>query len=132
ALDRPAIAQGGDQGLLDHSHVLSTGALDFHAVLDAQHALLDLGQHRAAAVFEDEGLAQTQGLAIHFEDLLTAVVFDPEIIADGHQLLSHLIVVHIPTTTQRSTAPLLALFSPLLSSVAHPCISFVCAFTCYV
>src|SRR5205814_1039298 len=55
-LDRPAFAHGCDQGLLDYGHVISSRALDFHAVLDAQYALLDLGQFLAAAVFEDERL----------------------------------------------------------------------------
>ena len=75
-LDCPALTQGCDQSLLDHGYLIPTGALDFHAILDAQHALLDIGQLRTSAVLENERLTHSQGLTIHFEYLLTAVVFN--------------------------------------------------------
>ena len=124
-LDCPAVAQRCDQSLFDHSNLMARWVFDFHTILDVQHALLDLGQLPATAILENHRFAYAQSLAIHFVDLFAAVVFDPEIIADGYELLSHLIVGLLHTTTQRATAPLLALFSS-----THNCSSF--AFVCIV
>ncbi len=69
------------------------GVFHFHAVFDAQHALLDLVQLSAMCVLEDQGLAHAQRLAVHLEHLLTLIILDPEVIADGNHLLAHLVVV---------------------------------------
>ena len=105
---------------------MTRGVFDFHAILDVQHAFLDLGQLSTGSILENDRLAYAQSLAVHFVDFFTAVVFDPEIIADGRQLLSHLIVGLLHAAAKRSSTPLLALFSSFFSST-HMCGSFVFA-----
>ena len=46
-----------------------------------------------AASSKTQGLADAQGLAVHLEDPLAAAVLDPEVVADGDQLLAHLVVL---------------------------------------
>src|SRR6185436_16141050 len=58
-------------------------------VADAQLALLDAGDLVAAGVFEHEGLAQADRLAVDLVGPVPAVVLDPEVVADREQLLAH-------------------------------------------
>ena len=65
-------------------------------------------------VFEDQGLAHAQRLAVHLVDLLTFIVLDPEIVADGDHLLAHLVVV-----AAAARSPELAVFLAFFSSASH-------------
>ena len=47
--------------------------LDLHAVLDPEHAFLDLAQFVPVHVLEQQRLADPQGLAVHLEYALTAL-----------------------------------------------------------
>ena len=57
--------------------------LDLHAIFDAQHSFLDFAQHLAIGILKVECIAHAHRLAINLEDLLTTIVFDPKIVADG-------------------------------------------------
>ena len=81
--------------------------LDLHRVPHPCHAFLDLQQLAPVAVFEDQCLADPEGLAVNLEDPLALVVFDPVVVTDGHQLLTHAVVRHA-----RATPTLLTPFLP--------------------
>src|SRR5439155_7360339 len=91
-LDGPPVAQRGDQRLLYRRDGVPARVLDLHRVPYPGHALLDLQQLPAVAIFEDQRLADPQGLAVDLEDPLALVVLDPVVVADGHQLLAHAVV----------------------------------------
>jgi hypothetical protein len=65
-------------------------------------------------IFEDQGLAHTQRLAVDLEDFLTALVLDPEIVPDGDHLLAHLVAV-----AASARSPKLAVVLSFFSSTSH-------------
>jgi hypothetical protein len=69
-------------------------------------------------VLKDQGLAYAQRLAIHFEDLLTTIILDPEIVANRDHLLAHLVVV-----ASTAWSPELTIVTPFFSSSWHFTIS---------
>ena len=91
-LTAPAVTQRSDQRLFDDSHLFAVRTIDQPSyLLNRQQALLNLAQLLAIHIFKDKRLADAQRLAIHFEDFLTFLVFDPEIISDGDQLLTYFV-----------------------------------------
>ena len=88
-LDSEAIPEGRDQSLLDHRQPLAMWTFHLHTVLDPQHPLLYLAQYGAMTIFEEECFPHAQGLAIDFEGAFALRVFDPEVIADGEDFLTH-------------------------------------------
>src|SRR5688572_18708010 len=82
------ITQRGDERLLDNSHLVAIRIVDGHGFLERKPALLDLAKLTATHIFKNECLSQAQRLAVHFEDPLTFLVFDPEIISDRDHLLT--------------------------------------------
>src|SRR5215471_3793083 len=90
-LDLPALAQRRDHGLLDQGHPVPARILDLHAVLDPQHALLDLAQFVTVHVLEPDGLAYPQRLAVQLEHALAPVVLDHVVVPDGDHALAHLV-----------------------------------------
>src|SRR5690242_10923999 len=111
-LDRPPLAHRGDHGLLHQRHPVPARILDLHAVLDPQHALLDLAQLAAVHVLEHDRLADPQRLAVQLEHALAAIVLDHVIIADGNHPLTHLV------TGDLRAVP--AGFAALLATLAPP------------
>ena len=89
-------------GFFDRGEILALGSFDLHAVLDAQLALLDLGQLSAVRVFEDKCRSHTHRFAVHFEYFLSLVVLDPEVIANSHHLLAHLVAVSATARASRA------------------------------
>ena len=67
-----------------------------------------------APLFEIQGVANAHGFAVDLKGLLTLAVFNPEVVADRNQLLSHLVAA-VTATTART--PILA--SILSSSTSH-------------
>jgi hypothetical protein len=90
-LDRPAIAQWGDQRLLDRGKGFAFGTFDGHGVPDGQQPLLDLAQLGAVHILEEERVAHAQHLAVDLEGAAAVLILDPEIVAEGNQLFSHLV-----------------------------------------
>src|SRR5688572_14008145 len=70
-----------------------------HRIPDRQQALLDLAKLISVHIFKDKGLAQSQRLAVHFEDSLSILVFNPEIISNGEHFLTNFV-------TSRHRSPL--------------------------
>jgi hypothetical protein len=103
----------------DHGHLLAMRSFDLHAVFDAHHTLLDLAQLVAMGIFEDQGLAHAQSLAIHLVNFLPVLILDPEIIADRHHLLAHLVAVATSTARPPELAVILAFIAPFFSSASH-------------
>ena len=66
-------------------------------------------------VLKDQGLAHAQRLAVYLERFLALLVLDPEIIADSHHLLPHLVAVP-PAARSPELAVVLALIAPFASS----------------
>jgi len=66
---------------------------------------------------KDQGLAGSQCLAIYLEGSIAAVVLDPVIVADRHQIFSHLVSDRVTTP-----AECLAFLTSFFSSVSkyHP------------
>jgi hypothetical protein len=62
-----------------------------------------------------EGFADAQRFAVHLEGLLTLVVLDPEVLADGHHLLPHA-VARAATAAGAQLAILPAFLSSFCSS----------------
>ena len=87
-LDILFVSQWGDERLLDHGHLFAIWVFDFHCLLDGQPTLLYLTQLVSIHILENERFSQAQCLAVHFEDFLAVLVLDPEIIADGEELLA--------------------------------------------
>ena len=92
-VDTPAVAQGGDQGLPDHGHLLPIGIFDLHRILDGEQPLLDPAQRVPCHIQEHICFADAQDLAVHPEYSLAAFIFDPEIIPNRDQVFTHLITV---------------------------------------
>src|SRR5215471_11834839 len=113
-VDRPSFAHRGDHGLLNQSHPAPAGILDLHAVLDPQHALLDLAQFTAVDVLEHDRLANPQCLSIQPEHALAAIVLDHVVISDGDHPLTHLVVGRLMAVT----AALPAFLAPLLPPIS--------------
>src|ERR1700739_1396637 len=111
-LDRPPLAERRDHGFLDKRHPVPAWVLDLHAVLDPEHPLLDLAQFTAVHVFEQEGLANSQCLAVELERTLSPVVLDNEVIADRKHALAHLIARGLRITCPFFTAFRAALLPP--------------------
>src|SRR5690606_11606317 len=111
-IDRPTLSQRGDKRLLHQGDPVALRVLDLHAVLDAQHALLDLQQLIAVAILKYQRLANAQRLAVNLVHALAIPVLDPEIITDGGDLLAHLVAV--VTAVGPATRP--PLFASFLSS----------------
>lgn len=65
--------------------------------VEMQHALLDLAQFAAVPVFEPDGLADSERLAVQLEDALSAIVLDHVIISDGDHALAYLIARGLTT-----------------------------------
>jgi hypothetical protein len=57
----------------------------------------------AIAIFEAERLADAQRFAVHFEDALAAVIFDPVVIPDRNRLLPHLVMSRRKISTVAAT-----------------------------
>ena len=64
-------------------------ALDGDLVADGQLALLDPRDLAAGGILEDEGLAQADRLAVDLVGPVALLVLDPEVVADGEELLAH-------------------------------------------
>jgi hypothetical protein len=90
-IHRPAVAQRGNQRLLDYRQIFALRVLDNHRVADGQQALLDGAECVAFQVFKDQRLADAQYFSIHLEDPFALLVFDPEVIADGNEVLAYLV-----------------------------------------
>ncbi len=80
---RPAVAQGGDQGLSDGGQGLAVWPLDRLRILDAHQLLLDFAQGLPLHILKEEGVAHAEHLAVDLEGPLARLVLDPEIIAEG-------------------------------------------------
>src|SRR3982750_4423449 len=64
-------------------------ALDGDLVADAGLALLGACPPLSGGVFEEEGWAPPNRLAINLVGAFAFFILDPEVIADGQQLLAH-------------------------------------------
>ena len=93
--DHPAVTERRDQRLLYHRDAVAAGPLNLHAVLDAQHPLLDLAELAPLCIREDQRLPDAQRLAVDLEDALTPLVLDLVVVPDGKHALAHLIAVRV-------------------------------------
>src|SRR5215469_10343900 len=113
-LDRPLLALRRDHGLLDQSYPVPGRIFDLHAVLEMQHALLDLAQFAAVHVLEPDRLADRPRLAVQLEDVLAAIVFDHVVVSDGDHALAYLVT--------RGPALFLAALAPPVPAEQRPCL----------
>lgn len=88
-LHHPAVADGGNQRLAHQRHTLTIRPFDLHRIADAQHALLNAAQLAPLHILEAERLTDAQGFSIHLKHPLTVFIFDPKIIANRDQTLTH-------------------------------------------
>jgi hypothetical protein len=51
--------------------------------------LLHLEELDAGRIFDDEGVADAQGLTVHLEDALALIVLDPLVVPYREELLAH-------------------------------------------
>jgi hypothetical protein len=76
-------------------------------------------------IFEDQGLAHPQGLPVYLEHSLAVFILDPEIVANSHHLLAHLVAV-APATRSPELPIVLAFVTPFFSSTSHRLTSPFC------
>jgi hypothetical protein len=69
-------------------------------------------------VFEDKCRSNTHSLAVDFENFLSLVVLDPEVIANADHLLAHLVAVSA-TAWASQLAIVLSFLTSFLSSAWH-------------
>jgi hypothetical protein len=79
-LDHPALAQRGNQRLLECSQGFTVGSLDGHGVPDGRQPLLELTKLGVAHILKEEGIAHAQYLAVKFEGAPTFLILDPKIV----------------------------------------------------
>src|SRR3954466_12119400 len=86
-VDREAVADPHER-LVDGRGGVAA-ALDRDLVPEAQLALLDPGDLGSGGVLEHEGLAEAERLAVDLVRPVALLVLDPEVVADGQELLPH-------------------------------------------
>ena len=118
----PPLAQRRDERLVDQGEAFAVGVLDGHRVADVEDPGLDPADLVAVGVLEVERVPKAHRLPVDAEYTVTGVVLDPVVIADGDQLLSHLVLVGGAATSEG-----LAFVSALLAPVsqAHLLLLFV-------